>query len=108
MLYKAPCRVGESAWIRKPPMTATIGLVSLILINIGSSNHLLYAEQKITILPDAHSNTAVRFVDVTNYFIQVAEELTWFNDDFVEKVAGLNRVDVQLAWTPSHIILNSK
>src|SRR5919106_2856984 len=83
MLYKAPCRVGESAWIRKPPMTATIGLVSLILINIGSSNHLLYTEQKITISPDAHSNTAVRFVDVTNYFIQVGEELTWFNDDFV-------------------------
>lgn len=168
MLYKAPCRVRKVAWIRKPLMTATIGFISLILINIGSSNDLVYAEQKITIIPDAHSDTAVRFVDVTNYFIQVGEELTWFNDNFVshkliltnednttrladldlpsnssafylfdkpgkyyysskdypkiqgsikvvdredisvDRVAGLkNGVDVQLAWTPSHIILNS-
>jgi hypothetical protein len=77
----------------KPLMTATIGFVSLILINIGSSNYLVYAEQKITIILDAHSNTAVRFVDVSNYFLQVGEELTLFNDDFVSQKLFLCKLD---------------
>ncbi|MGH9985602.1 MAG: hypothetical protein ACRD8W_16790 [Nitrososphaeraceae archaeon] len=150
-------------------MLFTIVLISCIQIVLVTSttNEAAFAEQKITILPDAHSNTAVRFIDVEDYFIPVGKALTWFNDDFVdhklsltnennstliasldlksnksvdytfkepgkyyysskeypkiqgsvgvldrddilvENITGLsNNVDVQLAWTPSEILLN--
>lgn len=50
-------------------------------------------QNKITIIPDAHSNTAIRFVDVKNYFLQVGEELTWFNGDFVDHTLVLMNED---------------
>jgi plastocyanin len=58
--------------------------IGYIVLIVGCTNATVFAEQKITIIPDAHSNTAVRFLDVTDYFIPVGEELTWFNDDFVD------------------------
>jgi plastocyanin len=147
-------------------MIVIVGCVHIILD--GNNTHeAAFAEQKITIIPDAHSNTAVRFIDVKDYFIPVSEALTWFNDDFVDhklsltnednstliaaldlktngsitytfeepgkyyysskeypkiqgsvraldrddilvgNITGLrNNVDVQLAWTPSEILLN--
>jgi plastocyanin len=167
MVYKTLFRVTQQAGIGAFFIAVTIGFIHLILINSSITIERANAEQKITIIPDAHSNTAIRFVDVKNYFLQVGEELTWFNDDFVdhtlvlmnednttriadldlpsnssatytfgehgkyyysskdyrkiqgsvkvvdpddisvEKITGLkNGVDVQLAWTPSHILLN--
>jgi hypothetical protein len=43
----------------------------------------VYAEQRITIIPDAHASTAVRFVDVVDYILPVGERLTWLNDDSI-------------------------
>jgi plastocyanin len=145
-------------------MMVIVGCVHIVLVN-SIANDAALAEQKITIIPDAHSNTAVRFIDLVDYFIPVGEALTWFNDDFVnhklsltnednsaliagldlktngsiiytfkepgkyyysskeyiqgsvkvldrddiqmENVTGLRKnVDVQLAWTPSEILLN--
>jgi hypothetical protein len=47
-------------------------------------NKSLLAEQKITLFPGAHSDTAVRFIDITDYFVPVGEKLTLFNDDFID------------------------
>ena len=54
--------------------------ISSIALLVGCTDATVLAEQKITIIPDAHSDTAVRFVDVTDYFLPAGEELTWFND----------------------------
>jgi len=147
-------------------LSTMIGISYLVLI-IWCTSAVLFAEQKITVIPDAHSNTAVRFIDLTDYFLPVGAELTWFNDDFVDhklvltnednstqlaefdlvsngsfiytfkepgkyyfysndypkirgsvraidpndistkKITGLkNNIDIQLTWTPSHIVLN--
>jgi hypothetical protein len=40
---------------------------------------MAYAEPKITVLPDAHADTAVRFVDTTEYLLPLGGTLTWFN-----------------------------
>jgi plastocyanin len=61
-----------------------ISFMALFMVmNAGDMNESLVAEQKITILPDAHSDTAIRFIDMKSYFLPVGEQLTLFNDDFV-------------------------
>lgn len=76
-------RLIRSTGFNELTMTAVIGLSFAIAI-VSFTNEPMYAEQKITIIPDAHSDTAVRFVDITDYFLSAGEELTWFNDDFVD------------------------
>ena len=56
---------------------------TILFMNADDMNQSLLAEQKITILPDAHSDTAVRFIDMTSYFVPVGEKLILFNNDFV-------------------------
>ncbi|HZD35791.1 MAG TPA: hypothetical protein VE130_11365 [Nitrososphaeraceae archaeon] len=63
---------------------STVISINTIAFVVGCTYATVLAEQKITIIPDAHSDTAVRFVDVTDYFLPAGEKLTWFNDDFVD------------------------
>ena len=66
------------------PISSTIIFSAFCLIFSFIVVQTVYAEQRITVFPDAHSSSAVRFVDIINYFIPVGENITWFNDDFID------------------------
>ena len=66
------------------PITSAIIFSSFCLIFSFIVVQTVYAEQRITVFPDTHSSSAVRFVDIVNYFIPVGENITWFNDDFID------------------------
>jgi hypothetical protein len=53
----------------------------------------LLAEQKITIFAGAHSDTAIRFIDMTDYFVPVGQKLTLFNDDYIGHKLTLTNED---------------
>lgn len=73
-------------------IAAVISLGFIVISHAAAPNET-YAEQKVTIIPDAHSDTAIRFVDMVDYFLAEGEELTWFNEDFVDHELTLTNDD---------------
>jgi hypothetical protein len=71
-------------WTHREPISSAIIFSSFYLVFSFIVVQTVYAEERITIFPDAHSSSAVRFVDIINYFIPVGENITWFNDDFID------------------------
>jgi hypothetical protein len=65
-------------------MSTVFGALILPVIMSSDMNKSLLAEQKITLFPGTHLDTAVRLIDITDYFVPVGEKLTLFNDDFID------------------------
>ena len=61
---------------------ATLSSLSILMIVIlvGTAT-LSHAEEVVTILPGAHDQTRLRFLDIIFYPIERGKELTWFNED---------------------------